>query len=714
MLLGGLLPAAVQAQQACYVPRPESAPEPKPGDEQTIYISADRSETQGKESIKLDGDIELIQGKRLLRAESVEYQQQSQRIIAEGNISLSEEGLLLKGKKIVLDAHSEAAQLIGGEYQMAGRAGRGGAEEIVIENRQRMALNEASYTTCPPGDDTWRFVAGEIELLPEENTGIARHMRLELSGVPVLYLPYINFPLGERKTGLLAPQIGSSDTSGREVKIPFYWNIAPDRDATFSVRYMSQRGTQLSSEFRYLQRNGFGQLDLEYLDQDKDKEWGSERHFVRYQHQSFWQAWQAKLDLQQVSDREYFRQLSSDKQRVSSSLLESRVLLDYRDDEWFMSFALDHQQNLDEQLVGSSQPTMRLPQLRFASYSSPFDNRWQFTTEGELAYLEQADEFNATRLDIIQKVSAHYGNSAVFIKPMLAWRGTAYWIDQQFDDNDHFRSRQLPMASLDSGMWLERLQPLGDKHYRQTLEPRLFLLYVPHRNQQQLPEDQRLFDALPSEFDFDSLFSESRYHGVDRVGDDQRMTFSFASRWFDDGGRQRLRLRVAQGYHFVPQRVTLAGESPQLKGWSNLLAQIDGRINRFLSTTGLAEWDDNQQQVEKAGIQVTFERDSKRRVMLGTNYRRTLLNQGYFKARWPIDSRWSMMADSTYSFQEDELRNAQLGVEYDDCCWRVRVAAQQYISENDGSLNQGIAMQFELKGLTSVGSKISGFAESEE
>lgn len=693
----------------CYVPMASELQAPSPGDELTIYINADESESSGKGDIKLRGDIELIQGGRLLKAEQAEYQQANQRISAEGNISLSEEGLLLKGKRIVLDAQSEAASLVGGEYQMAGRSGRGAADEINIESRERILLNEASYTSCPPGDDTWRFSAGSIELLPEQNLGIAKNMRLEVLGVPVLYLPYINFPLGERKSGLLAPSIGSSDVTGREIEVPFYWNIAPDRDATFALRHMSQRGTQLSSEFRYLNERGAGQLDIEYL--DKDEQLKQARHFVQYQQQSFWQAWQSSINLQQASDRDYFRQLSSDKQRLSSSLLESSIHLDYRDDEWYFGLSLQHFQRLDERLLSTVQPTKRLPQLRFAHYSVLAGN-FKFVTEGEFAHFQQADGFNALRLDIKQKVSRYFGGRAAYIKPTVAWQGSAYWLDGSADAEPSEATRQLPMLSIDSGLWLERSQRVMKKRYRQSLEPRLYYLHVPYREQSELPQQGRLFDSQLSEFDFDSLFNENRYSGVDRVGDEQRLTLSIGSRWFDQHGRQRLRARVGQAYHFVDQRVTLEGEMPQIKGWSNLLAAIDGRINRFVSSNGLVEWNDREQRMEKAGIFVVFERERKRRVALGLNYRRELLKQGTFQARWPLDSRWSMMGDVTHSFHENETRNAELGIEYDDCCWRVRLAAQQYISDNDGSRNSGVAVQFELKGLTSVGSKIGGFAES--
>ncbi len=704
-LLFGVVMAvnSVQAEQPCFVPMPSGPATAAAGDEQTIYISADESESWGKGDIQLRGDIELIQGNRLLRAEQAAYYRDDQRITAEGGVSLTEEGLLLKGKRIMLDAQSEAATLEGGSYQIAGRSARGAAEKISIISREHILLEDASYTTCPPGDESWRFRAASITLKPAENDGVARHMRLEVLGVPVFYFPYINFPLGERKTGLLSPSIGSSDSVGREVTIPFYWNIAPERDATLSVRQMSRRGTQLSAEFRYLNENGEGQLDAEYLSNDHQRE--TSRHFFQYQHQSYWQAWQASIDLQQLSDRDYFRDLSQEKERYSSRLLESSATLNYADDSWYWSLALQHNKSLDDPDLTVITPTQRLPQLRFAHYRN-FTDKLNFSLEGEFASFQKGDDLIALRLDIKPTLSAYYGDSAAYLKPSIGWQGTGYWVD-----GNPSELRQLPTVSLDSGLWFERQQKIGKKQYQQSLEPRLYLLYVPYRDQENLPTAGQLFDTQLSEFDFDSLFSENRYSGIDRVGDEQRVTLSLASRWFDEQGRQRLQMSIGQRYNLAEQRVILADETAAGKGWSNLLAEIDGQVNRFITTSGLMEWNNRQGWLEKANFQLAFERDRKRRVALGLNFRRALLKQSTFKARWPLSGRWSIMGDLTYSFYRSQALNTQLGLEYDNCCWRIRIAAQEYINDNDGSRNSGIAIQFELKGLTSVGSKISGFSE---
>ncbi len=691
----------VQAQQSCFAPLP-NVPPASTGDEQTIFISADESESWGKGDIRLRGDIELTQGRRFLRAEQMLYTPENKQIIAEGNISLIEEGLLLKGRRIMLNVQDEAMTLEGGEYQIAGQGARGAAEKISIINREQILLEDASYTTCPPGDESWRFRAATITLKPAENNGVAKHMRLEMMGVPVFYFPYISFPLGERKSGLLLPNIGSSSSVGQAVTIPYYWNIAPNRDATLSLHQMSKRGTQLMGEFRYLNENGEGKLEVEYL--DNDAQTARTRHFLRYQQKSYWQAWQASINVQQISDRDYFRDLSREKERYSSRLLESRAVLSYADDAWYASFALQNNKDLDE-IPAATPPVQRLPQLRFAHYRELTEGV-KLSLQGEFASFRQRGGLNALRLDIKPTLSAYYGDSTAYFKPSLGWQATGYWLN-----NGSAKIRQLPKLMLGSGLWFERRLQIRDKRYRQSLEPRLYLLYVPYREQKSLPASGALFDTQLSEFDFDSLFTENRYSGIDRIGDEQRVTLSLTSRWFDEQGRQRLQLRFGQLYHLSEQRVTIPNETITEKGRSNLLLAIDGEVNRFVTTSGLAEWNTRQGWLEKANFQVAFERNKKRRVSLGLNFRRTLIKQSTLQARWPLSSRWSMMGNVTYSFYRNGALNSQLGFEYDNCCWRVRIAAQEYISDNDGGRNSGIAVQFELKGLTSVGSKISGFSE---
>jgi len=703
-----LVTQAVLAETVCYPPaRPAQPPQAGGGDEQTIYITAERSESRSESHIKLDGGVQLIQGSRLLQAEQVEYDKQLGRISAQGQITISEQQLTIRGERAEIDTEQQSVVVSQGHYQILGQPGRGYAGELAIQGRQRITLDQASYTTCPQGQDVWMIKAGNIQLEPEKNQGIARNMRLELLGVPVLYLPYINFPLGERKTGLLAPSLGSSASTGSELLTPFYWNIAPHRDATFTPRYMSNRGTQLQAEMRYLNQASYGQVDLEYLPNDQVTR--QDRGYFALNHQGFKGPWQGSLQLQHVSDIHYLQDLVSDKQRVSRRLLENHGEISYGSSYWQMQAGIDGFQTVDQTLTDEQRPYRRLPYLTFNS-DYPIYPHWQLQLQGEAVHFDRPDSLRASRLHLQPALQGSYHWSAGYLQPTLAWQATQYWLADQQAGSDAQPQRQLPRVSIDSGLWLER-QWAGGTH--QTFEPRLNYQYIPYRQQHDLARDrdgnQQLFDSGYREFDFDNLFASNRFTGLDRIGDENRLALSLTSRWYDSRGQQRLQARVGQARYLAERRVQLPGDATETSDYSNLLAALDGRIHRHWTAQSLAEWSADDDRLQKGRLQLRYQRDSQRYLNFALNYRRELLKQANLRGLWPLSSRWSVMADISYALNDQQTRDATLGLAYQDCCWGIRMAARRYINDDDGSTNTALALQFELRGLTSVGSNISGF-----
>jgi LPS-assembly protein len=698
-----------QAAEGCYIPMTEQRPVDLV-DDGTIRITAEQSESKGRDYIKLQGDVELTHGGRLLKAQQAEYDKAGNKIRADGGIELTEDTLILHGDTAEIDIGGESASITGGEYQIMGQPGRGYADEIEITGREKIILENASYTTCPPGSDDWLIRASRIGLLPEENEGYAKHMRLEVAGVPVLYLPYINFPLGERKTGLLAPSFGSSNTTGDEIQAPFYWNIAPDRDATLTVRHMSMRGTQLQTELRYLNPNNYGQFNFEVLPDDEIQQ--QDRGYFDYQHHGNWDSWQLNMDLKQVSDINYHRELSSHRDEVSASVLQRSVMASYHQEQLHFEAAVVDFQLLDETLDAGQHPYSQQPRLNLG-YNMSVVEHLQLSFEGEWVHFQRDDSLTAARLDLAPAISMPWIGRAGYLIPRLAIHDTRYWLKDQLPASEENPSRQQPITSIDSGLWFDKEWGKG---LRQTLEPRLYYLYIPYRQQEQLVRDQNgnqvLFDTAENEFNFENIFSGNRYTGVDRIGDAKQLALALGSRLYNDQGEQLLHLRIGQIYYIDIPKLTLPNEQPLTREQSNLLAELDGRIGDRWQAGAFAEWSNQEDQLETARASLVYQSDIKRRISLGLNYRRGSVKQGTLQARWPFASYWSVMTDITHSFMEGKTRNATLGVEYEDCCWSVRIASRRYISDNDGTFNNAFAIQFELKGLASVGSKISGFAET--
>lgn len=705
--------AAAQADDVCMAPVRAAAPG---GDQNIISITANRSESQARSQLSLEGGVELVHAQRLLQAERLRFDQKNGLIEARGAITLREGDFEIQGESVEINLRTATAHFGGGRYQVAGQPGRGAAGDLLIEGAQRITLRDASYTTCPPGDDTWFIRAGNIELKPFENEGSASHVRLEFMDVPFLYLPYINFPLGQRKTGLLVPNFGTSNTTGTEFELPFYWNIAPHRDATISPRYMSKRGTQLKTEFRYLNPRSAGVMTLEYLPEDRVN-W-EERALFGVEHVNYWSQWRGEVDYLQVSDVDYMRELGARRDEVSASVLPRSMGMSYADGGLWFEGRLSDFQLVDDVLTSQDHPYNRLPQLRLRT-QQPLGSDWIFDFAGEFVHFDRNDSVTASRLDLEPGLAYRVEDSAGYLMPRIALRDTRYWLDGQKPGDDDRPARTLPLFTFDSGLWLERDWHIFNDLYRQTLEPRLFYLYVPYRRQEGMISDaagpaDMVFDSVEAEFHFDQMFATNRYTGADRMGDASQLTLALTSRLFDDRGSQRLRMRIGQTYYFSDRRVQLPGVAAEESHRSDVLLGLDGRVHEHWWADGLAQWSGDDDRLDKGNLRLAYDTETRHHADLALNYRRDITKQASLLVRWPLMRQWLLMGQWTHSFYEDRTLSAAAGVEYGDCCWSLRVAARHYISDNDGSTNTAIALQLELKGLANVGSNIAGFAEPKD
>lgn len=712
----GLLLAAALAQAGDVCQAPPPPPAPTGGDEGVITINANRSESQARARLSLEGGVELVHGQRLLQAERLLFDQRQGVIEAAGAITLREGGFEIQGERVELDLRQGTAHFSGGRYQVAGQPGRGSAGDLLIDGAARVTLREASFTTCPPGDDAWFIRAARIELKPLENEGNASHVRLEFMDVPFLYLPYIDFPLGQRKTGLLAPSFGTSSTTGNELELPFYWNIAPHRDATLTPRYMSERGTQLQTEFRYLNPDNDGTFTLDYLPEDRKT--GDERGLLGLQHRQFWNRWHGRIDYLQVSDENYMRELGARRDEVSASLLPRALGVSYAAEGLWFEGRLSDFQPVDETLAGAQQPYRRLPQLRLRA-QRPLAADWALDLAGEFVHFERNDSVSASRLDLEPGLSYHYTREAGYLTPRLALRDTRYRLDGQAPGADAHPSRTLPLFTLDGGLWLERTWRILGDDYRQSLEPRLYYLYAPYRDQQGMISDASgssdvVFDSAEAEFHFDQMFTTNRFSGADRVGDANQLTLALTSRLFDVSGGQRLRARIGQSYHLSDRRVQLPGAAAEKSHRSDVLVGLDGRVHEHWWADGLAQWSGDDDVLDKGNLRLAYELDPRHHADLALNYRRGLTKQASLLARWPLMRQWLVMGQWTHSFYEDRTLSAAAGIEYSDCCWSLRAAVRHFINSNDGSTDTAFALQLELKGLANVGSNIAGFAQDGE
>jgi LPS-assembly protein len=680
-------------------------------DGEEAYITADKGETKQGEYSVLEGNVELIMSGKRIEADHVVYDQKNAEVTATGNVHYRENIVDIKGEHAKVFIDKEQATIQEAEYQLLDRHARGNASLVELVSSDQIRLSNASYTTCPPGDDAWLLKTKRLSLYQAINEGRASHIILEAGGIPVFYFPYMTFPLGKRKSGILVPSYGSSETTGTDISLPFYWNIAPHRDATLTARNMTSRGLQLQSEFRYLNPHNKGQLNLEYL--HDDKVFNNHREMYVYKHtgtmsEYLW----TEIDFNKVSDADYFRDLGTDLSTTSTSYLEQRVDMNYSGDLYALKFRAQDFQQLD----ATADPYRRLPQINLSllPQNTAWGLRYEFT--GEFTQFKRKRGLNGKRLDVQPAMSYPMNGDSAYLVPKVAYRYTQYDLENSLSSDDQ-PDRGLSVTSIDSGIYLEREYTLGEQTYTHTLEPRLYYLYVPFREQSNLIIDDvgndAVFDSTVPEFGYDFLFSENRFVGADRVGDANQVTLALTSRLLDwPNGMERLSATLGRIYYLRDPRVSMPGTTDPSAS-SEVVALLGGDLNKHWRVQSSALWDNGIKRLNKGRASLVYSGDARQAMRLSYNYRRDELKQSDLALKWPLHGNWGFKGRWLYSLPENKTLEGLGAVEYNSCCWTFRLAARRYITDSLGTADTALAVQIELKELTNVGSLISGTTDQE-
>ena len=703
-------PAAAGAAALC--PPPARLAEPGPGrpeDRATtpLHVSAARSEMRGERLGLFEGEVVLERADQRLQAERVTYDRGTDVVEAEGEVRYAEPGLELAAARARLALAADTGRFEDVRYRLPGGGGRGEAARASFEGRTRARLETVSYTTCPPGAEAWKLRARRLDLDRASGRGVARHATLRLGRVPVLYSPYLSFPIDDRrKSGFLAPSLGRSDRTGTDVRIPWYWNIAPNYDATFVPRWMGKRGLQLGAEFRYLTRTSEGEIQGEYLRYDDVT--GDDRGLVRLRHRTVLGPWRLTVDARHVSDARYFEDLGSSLTAVATTHLEQRADLDWARGRWSALLRLQAFQTVDPAIAPASRPYRRLPQLRLALAPGrgPLGLSWSGHLEVVRFSHEAAGKTTGTRVDLRPRVSWPVRRPGWYVEPALALRHTRYALENPGAGKPADPSRTLPTFSLDAGVFLEK--PVAGGRLLHTIEPRLYYLYVPYEGQDDLP----VFDTGLLDFSFAQLFREDRFSGPDRVGDANQLTLAVTSRLVETaGGVERLSVSLGQIRYFRDRRVVLPGGTVEGRRGSNLVLQASALPWRSLRVSAGLQWDPDPGRVERAGLSLLARADAHRILNLAYRFRRGTLEQVDLAGRWRLATAWHAVGRWNRSLREDVDLERFAGVEYAACCWGVRLVWREYVAAAGAEPNRALLLQLELKGLGSVGEPVDRLLE---
>ncbi|MGH8488286.1 MAG: LPS-assembly protein LptD [Gammaproteobacteria bacterium] len=689
----------------------------------SIKVMADRVEVLEENVSTFVGGVSLVREQQAVVADLLTYERGQGVIEAEGNLLLWDPTLFWSGKYGRLDLDNDRAHLEYGEYRLLQRRGRGGARVINLDTRENVTdLKDVDYTTCGGKVPDWQLAARRMKLDHTEEWGEAESVVLRVRETPVFYLPYITFPISDkRKTGFLPPTVGTTSDGGFDLSTPYYWNIAPQHDATVQPRILSNRGVMLGGQYRYLLERGEGELDVEYLPADAEFE-DESRSLVGFTHEQDFarQRGHAFLTFNRVSDSEYFEDFGSNLAVSSTRYLPRRADISYRGDYFNVRGRLHGFQTIDPTIPVLKRPYERLPQIFFSTRLPARDREINLDFFGEATYFDRDDGVIGGRINLKPVVSYPVYAAGGFLVPRVSLEHTQYYLENTAEA-DNRPNRTLPIVSLDSGLVFERDLDFAALPAVQTLEPRIFYLYIPEQDQDDLP----IFDTAEYDISFGQLFRENRFSGLDRLGDANQIAVAVTSRITNrDTGWEHLRASVGQIFHFEDRRVTLpdrrdpAGiaEPDDTDPVSEIVAELTTRLPNGLSARGDLFWDPNEATVQKGLIGLRYGPDPDTVVNADYRIRRdieglgqTLIEQTDLGFSWPLDPNWSVIGKWTYSLDTQETLEAAGGFEYDSCCWGVRAVARRFLSSDTGEFDNAFFVQIELKGLAGFGRSTTSY-----
>jgi len=716
-------------------------------------LAADSFEAQDGTRVTLEGNITIRQDNITLSADSADYEKESGDATLEGNLRIRQPGMLLVGSDGVVENAGEISRLNNASYVLHEEGVRGTAEIIVYTDADGIiTIDNGVYTRCEPGDNSWVMEGREIILNQESGRGIARDVKLRLGNVPVFYLPVMTFPINdERASGFLAPTIGSTRDGSMDFQAPYYLNLAPNYDATLYPRLLTDRGVMFGGEGRYRGRLSQSILEMNYLPDDKlfdaaelllpDPESPPvpDRWQIALEHQSIiTRNWSALVDYSAVSDEDYFQDLGNTGLYTNTrSYLYRQGGLRYRRGDWrFRAQALSYQ-ILDPTVPESRQPYQQLPKMDLrGTFSNELGFEYGFNSEYvrferdldptllSSAQLDRGILVNGERLTVEPEISFTWSNPGAFITPKLKYNYASYQLDDPSKVYSRDPTRSIFSGSLDSGLIFERPLDLASGSIIQTLEPRLFYLYNEFEDQSDIPD----FDSSELTFGVSQLFRENRFSGKDRIGDTSQLTMAVTTRFLDERGQEKASASIGQIQYFKDRRVTINNSigADERTNNSALVSELRYQFNDNWRINSYLEWDTSADNLDVGNFQFRYQSDINHILNFSYRFRDSnsaltasgfdrRIKQTDISAVWPVAQNWGLIGRWNYDHANSRNLESIAGLEYNNCCYTVRVVARKWI-DNDalffGNMddNTGIFLQFELKGLGSVlGGNVSGF-----
>ncbi|MGZ8907823.1 MAG: LPS assembly protein LptD [Methylobacter sp.] len=715
-----------------------------------LDINSDYAEIFDNEIYSYVGNVEMTRADQSSVSHKASYDTVSETLDLQGSVYYSEDELAIHSESASLNLANDQAKLREALFISPATPLRGRANAIYRESSTLSRYKDVAYTSCRPGNQDWVVHATELKMNKVTGQGAAKNTWVEFKGTPVFYSPYLSFPIDDRRlSGFLAPTFGNTQRGGFSLSTPYYWNIAPNYDATLRPRYLTKRGAILGANFRYLTGMTNGYTNLEFMPHD------SLRNQARYlaalrNDTQFSPHINSNFDLNYASDKDYFSELGNALSTSTySSYLLSQANLGYANNGVSLRGHVDNYQSIDKAITNAGLPYRKLPQVNL-NLNHTFDFMPLKTSmDSEYVFYQHNTLVNAHRTNVQPSISFPLQTAAAFLTPKLSLQSTQYALSNPKGGAlsvSNSMSRTLPIFSTDAGLYLEKDVNFFNKSYLHTLEPRLFYLYIPRKDQSDIP----IFDTSFYDYSFNSLFLENRFSGPDRLGDANQLTAALTTRLVDaKSGREKLRLSVGQIAYFQDREVILPGYQEPLPGYfpdkdkfSNLVTELNAGLTDHISVNTGTQWNPHLNEFVRHNAGLHYIKEPGEIVNLDYRYRKNTTYPGASDTRlydiiqsdvsfhWPVYNDWSAVGRWTYSLLNNSTQESFFGVEKENCCWRFRVIGRRWI--NSLTLNQnpnipnaptvtdangisqtGIFFQVELKGLTGIGEDLDQFFEKQ-
>jgi LPS-assembly protein len=667
-------------------------------------IDAERIEGVSDLEVSAIGAAEIRRDELRIFGESLRYNRELGTAEAEGGVRLQSGVDRFFGPRVQYNTLTDTGTFEEPRYLLQrDRTARGGAERLDILGKDRYRFTKATYTTCQPGQEDWRLEAAELELDYVEEEGRATSPRLRFFDIPILGAPYVTFPLEDRrKSGLLTPYYAQTTTRGFEFGLPYYWNIAPERDLTLTPVYMAKRGVQLKNHFRYLDRPYAGELRLELL--PDDKAFGDSRTGVSWQHaQTLRPGLSAQVDYNKVSDDRYFVDLASQVKQVSVTNLPQDAVLTYGgafgSTPYSLQARVNRFQTLQDPLAVIVPPYHRVPQLNFSTARYDLGGLADAALPMEYVRFTHPTLIEGSRHSLSPTLAVPFLAPGWFVTPKLGVRYAGYDLDLSVPEPSRSPSLSIPWFSLDTGLLFDREARWFGESLTQTMEPRLYYVYVPYRNQDHLP----VFDTALADFSYPQLFTENRFSGGDRFGDANQVTLALTSRFLHANGQEAFRATIGQRYYFESERVGLTAASPlRTSTESDVLAAIGGRLFTNWSFDATTQYNRIQQHMERYTVGARYSPEIAKVINASYRFQRETIRQIDLSAQWPITAGWYGVGRYNYSLLDGRLLEGLAGFEYNAGCWVFRAVVQRVQAATQVA-STALVFQLEFNGVGQIG-----------